>query len=276
MIVREPVVAGMFYNLHPDNLKEQIKHCFEHPLGPGKTKESKFLAAVVPHAGYAYSGPVAAWVYAKIPKANYLILGPNHGLFGSNFATMKGIWKTPLGDVKIDERVAEKLVEMNPLIELDILAHQQEHSIEVQLPFLQYRFKNFKFVPLCVANQFPDFDFLEQCQAVGKTIAAVLKKQKEKWIIIASSDFTHYQPYEYAVACDKYYIEAIEKLDEKDFFVRLQEKHASVCGFGPIAIAMIAAKQLGAKKGTLLKYATSGDVTHDKGAVVGYASIVMK
>lgn len=276
MLVREPAVAGTFYNLHPDNLKKQIENCFKHPLGPGKIREGKFIAAVVPHAGYVYSGPVAAWTYAKIPKANYIIIGPNHSLFGSNFATMKGIWKTPLGDVKIDETIAEKLVDMNPLIEFDILAHQNEHSIEVQLPFLQYRFKSFKFVPLCVVNQFPDSDFLEQCQAVGKTLAVALKKQKEKWIIIASSDFTHYQPHDYAVMCDKYCIEAIEKLDEKDFFARLQEKHASVCGFGPIAIAISASKQLGAKKGILLKYATSGDVTHDKSAVVGYASIVMK
>ena len=119
------------------------------------------------------------------------------------------------------------------------------------------------------------FDFLEECRIVGKAIADVIKKEK-KWIIIASSDFSHYIPYEAAHSTDNYVIDAILKLKERDFFLRLQERNASVCGFGPIAIAMIASKELGAKKGELLKYTTSGDVMADKGAVVGYGSIILK
>ena len=173
--------------------------------------------------------------------------------------------------------VASKLIESSPLLEYDILAHGPEHSIEVQLPFLQYRFnEDFKFVPISVINEHPSFDFLEECKVVGKVIADVIKKEKKKWKIIASSDFSHYIPYEDAYSTDKYVIDAILKLNEKDFFLRLQERNASVCGFGPIAISIIASKELGAKKGELLKYTTSGDITTDKGAVVGYGSIILR
>jgi hypothetical protein len=278
MITRPPAVAGMFYNLNPEMLRKQIKSCFDHKLGPKKIKEEKFIVAVVPHAGYPYSGPIAAWVYSAIPKCNYIILGPNHRVFGSRFGVMReGVWKTPLGSVKINKGVAGKLIESNPLLEYDVVSHESEHSIEVQLPFLQYRFKDdFEFIPISVINEFPSFDFLEECKAVGKTIASVIKKEKKEWIILASSDFSHYIPYEDAYSTDNYVIEPILRLNEKEFFLRLQEKNASVCGFGPIAIATVAAKELGAKKGKLLKYATSGDVTFDKGAVVGYASIILE
>ena len=277
MIVRPPVVAGMFYNLDSEMLKKQIGGCFKHEFGPKKIKEERFKVAIVPHAGYAYSGPIAAWVYSRIPKCNYLILGPNHTGLGSKFAIMKeGTWKTPLGPVEIDKELAGKLLERNPLFEYDIVAHEREHSIEVQLPFLQYRFDGeFKFVPICILNEFPTLDFLEECRAVGKTIAEVLKEEKN-WIVLASSDFSHYIPYEDAYEIDNYVIEAILRLNEKDFFARIQEKNASVCGFGAIAVAIVIAKELGAKEGRLLCYKTSGDVTFDRGAVVGYASIILK
>ena len=157
MIIRPPAVAGMFYNLNSEMLSKQIKSCFDHKLGPKKSKEEKFIATVVPHAGYSYSGPIAAWSYSKIPKCNYIILGPNHRVFSSRFGVMKeGVWKTPLGSANIDDKVASKLIDGSPLLEYDILAHESEHSIEVQLPFLQYRFKeDFKFVPISVINEYP-------------------------------------------------------------------------------------------------------------------------
>jgi AmmeMemoRadiSam system protein B len=277
-MIRRPAVAGMFYRLNPEMLKKEIKGCFEHKLGPKKMKKEKFVGAVVPHAGYTYSGPVAAWVYSKIPKCNYIILGPNHRVFGSRFGVMReGVWKTPLGSAKIDETVAKKIIESNPLLEYDILSHESEHSIEVQLPFLQYRFgDDFNFVPVCVMNEFPDLGFLDECKIIGKAIADVIKKEESKWIIIASSDFSHYIPYDFAYSTDKYVIDAILRLNERDIFSRIQERNASICGFGPIAVAVAASKVLGAKKGRLLKYATSGDITFDKGAVVGYASIVLE
>lgn len=272
------MVAGMFYHLNPEMLRKQIKECFEHQLGPKKIQQEKFIGAVVPHAGYPYSGPIAAWIYSIIPRCNYIILGPNHSGFGSKFGIMKeGEWKTPLGSARINEKIARKIIESSPLLEYDVLSHESEHSIEVQLPFLQYRFgKEFSFIPICVMNEYPDFDFLEECKIVGEAITDAIKKEKEKWIILASSDFSHYIPYDFAYTTDNYVIDSIINLDERDFFARLQEKNASICGFGPIAIAIVASKKLGAKKGKLIKYATSGDVTFDKGAVVGYASIILK
>lgn len=277
-MIREPAVAGMFYNLNPEMLKKQIKHCFEHELGPKKMKQEEFIGCVVPHAGYPYSGPVAAWVYSKIPKSNYIIVGPTHGPFGSDFGVMKeGVWKTPLGSVKIDDKLATKLIDSCDLLEYDIISHESEHSIEVQLPFLQYRFReDFKFVPISVMNELPSSGFLEECKIVGKAIASMIKKENKKWIIIASSDLSHYIPYDFALSTDKYVIDPILELDAKEFFSRVQERNASVCGFGPIAITIIASKILGAKKGKLLKYATSGDVIPDRGAVVGYASVILK
>jgi len=277
-MIRSPAVAGMFYHLNLEMLRKQIKGCFDHKLGPKEIKKEGFIGAVVPHAGYTYSGPVAAWVYSRIPKCNYIILGPNHRVFGSRFGVMReGVWKTPIGSAKINKKLATKLIESNPLLEYDVISHETEHSIEVQLPFLQYRFKDdFEFIPISVINEFPSFDFLEECKIVGKTIAKIIKKEKKKWIIIASTDFSHYIPYDFAYSTDEYVIDAILKLDERDVFTRIQERNASVCGFGPIVIAISVSKELGAKKGRLLKYATSGDVTFDKGAVVGYASIILE
>lgn len=274
-MIRPPAGAGTFYDLEKERLKKQIKACFNHSLGPKKIKEEKVIGVVVPHAGFIYSGPVAAWSYSRIPKANYIILGPNHRLFGTRFAIMKeGVWKTPLGDVNINEKAATEVMKC-PLIKYDPIAHQYEHSIEVQLPFLQYRFGNdFEFVPICVSNDYPTQDFLEQCRIIGKAIADAIKKQKKKWVVIASSDFSHYVPHDYAFSIDNYAIESIVDLNERSFFARVEEKNISICGFGPIAIAMVACKELDVKKGRLLKYASSGDITGDKNAVVGYASII--
>ena len=277
IILREPVAAGSFYNLNPEMLKKQISSCFNHELGPKSMKKEKFVAGVVPHAGYMYSGPIAAWVYSKIEKANFIILGPNHSGMGSRFALMKnGLWKTPLGGVVIYEEMAEALLKECKILEHDVLAHQHEHSIEVQLPFLQFRFgDDFKFVPISILNEFADETLLEACRVIGKGIANAIKKSKEKWIVLASSDFSHYVPQEIAEKVDRSVIKPILKLKEEEFFETINKKGASVCGFGPIATAIVVAKELKAKKGKLLKYATSGDVTEDYASVVGYASIIM-
>lgn len=276
-ILRPPIAAGSFYDLNAGMLKKQINACFNHKLGPKSTKKQNLIGAIVPHAGYIYSGPVAAWAYSRMENSNFIIIGPNHALLGSKFATMRsGLWKTPLGEAVISESMAETLVKDCKILEFDVLAHQREHSIEVQLPFIQFRFgDNFKFVPICILNEFVDDTLLESCKLLGKCIANNIKKQKEKWTIIASSDFSHYLPQEIAEKTDKSVIRTILKLDEKSFFDKLIEKNASVCGFGPIATLIVAAKELGAKKAQLLKYATSGDTAEDYGSVVGYASILI-
>ncbi|NCO96502.1 MAG: AmmeMemoRadiSam system protein B [Candidatus Aenigmarchaeota archaeon CG1_02_38_14] len=275
-MIRPPAVAGMFYEIDPERLKKQIKGCFTRGLGKEKIQEQSFKACVAPHAGYLYSGPIAAHVYSRIKKANYIILGSNHHPIGNKYAMGSGEWKTPLGGVKVNKKVAEQLMKC-PLLKNDPISHQPEHSIEVQLPFLQYRFGNdFSFVPIAISNDYPSRDFLEECRILGEAIADVIKKQKDDWIVIASSDFSHYVPYEYAYQIDKWVIESIVGLDEEEFFSRVQERDVSVCGFGGIAVCMVAAKKLGSKKGELLKYATSGDVIGDKNSVVGYGSIIIK
>jgi hypothetical protein len=273
--IRAPAAAGTFYDLNAENLKKQINHSFGNKFGPKSFKQEKIIAAIVPHAGYEYSGAVAAWIYSRIEPANYIILGPNHTGIGSTFAIMKrGIWKTPLGGVAVNEKVAEQLMKECNVLEYDVLAHEHEHSVEVQLPFLQHRFGNdFKFVPISVMNEFADEGLLESCRFVGKKIASVIKKQKEKWIVIASSDFSHYVPQKIATKNDRYVIKAIQKMDEKEFFERINERNATICGYGPIATAMVAAKGLGAKKVELMSYRTSGDVSGDLASVVGYSAI---
>lgn len=277
LMVRAPVAAGTFYDLDKTRLKKQIESCFSHRFGPEKVKKEKFVAAIVPHAGYVYSGPVAAWVYSIIQKANYIIIGPNHRGWGSNFAiASKGLWKTPFGGVAVDEKIAKKLIENCKLLEVDFIPHQDEHSIEVQLPFLQYKFGNdFKFVPISVTNEVADDTLLESCKAVGKAIGEAIKSSKEKWVVLASSDFSHYVPQEVAGEVDKLLINTIKKLDEEKFFGGVNSKKATVCGFGAIATTVAAAKELGAKKGKLMKYATSGDITGQFSSVVGYASVIM-
>lgn len=275
--VRAPIVAGSFYDLDPNRLKKQIRACFDHELGPKGIKKEEVIAGVVPHAGYVYSGHVASWVYSRIEKANYIILGPNHSGIGANFAiAKKGLWKTPLGGAVIDEEMADKLMEECEILEHDVIPHESEHSIEVQLPFLQYRFgSDLKFVPICILNEFADETLLESCKVVGKGIAKAIEDSEENWIVLASSDFSHYVPQESAKKTDRYLINSIKKLDEEKFFKRINKRNATVCGYGGIATVIAAAKELGAEEGELLKYATSGDITGNFASVVGYASIII-
>ena len=272
MWVREPVAAGQFYEFSKSSLTEQIGNIFKQVKMKKDKKE--FQVCIVPHAGYVYSGPVAAYAYNKIKESDYIILGPNHYGMGSEFALMKkGLWKTPLGLISIDENLAEKILGECDVVEYDVIAHEKEHSIEVQLPFLQYKFgSGFKFLPISILNEFANDSLLEKCESLGKYLAGIV--EKNKLTVIASSDFSHYVPHELAKKIDKYLIDAIVKLDVKEFFDRINEKKASACGFGLIAVAMSVAKNLKCKKGELLKYATSGDVTSDFSSVVGYASII--
>jgi len=273
IFLRPPMFAGTFYDLDPILLKKQIETCLK--IKP-KYQRKEIKAAVVPHAGYMYSGSVAAHVYSMIEKTNYLILGTNHSGMGSEFAIMKrGLWKTPLGEVVIDEELCDKLMKECNLIEYDVIPHENEHSIEVQLPFLQYRFgSDFKIIPLTVLSELPDKNLVENCKFVGKAIGKVLKKENDKWVVLASSDFSHHVQQHIAEKNDKYTIKSILKMNEEKFIESVNEKRVSICGFGAIATMMSAAREMGAKKVELLKYATSGDVTKEHFSVVGYASII--
>ena len=268
----------MFYAGTAESLKAQIEECFTHKLGPGKLPKvaekgpRSLVGFVSPHAGYVYSGPVAAHGYYNmaldgIPEV-IAIFGPNHTGQGSGISIMnEGVWRTPLGDAQIDTETAKMVMRESSLIDLDDSAHTFEHSIEVQLPFLQYLYgSTFKFVPISFIMQ-----DLESSREVGQATAKALVGKNV--VIIASSDMTHYEPQKSAEKKDKLALDAAEKMDETQFYSTVESHGISMCGYGPIIALITAAKTLGAKNAKLLKYATSGDVTGDFSAVVGYASI---
>ncbi|MCW7074882.1 MAG: MEMO1 family protein [Candidatus Methanospirare jalkutatii] len=262
---RRPAVAGMFYESSVEALRRQLEECF---AGVPR-EETEMKGAVVPHAGYIYSGSVAAAVYARMPPAEtFVILGPNHYLAGSAVATSKAKWLTPLGEVPVDEDFVEAL--RGTIIDTDETAHRQEHSIEVQLPFLQFTFRNFKFVPICMSLHDED-----TAKEVGESIAEAVLKVKRRVIVIASSDFTHYEPDSIAREKDKRVIDAICELDVAKFYRAVREVNSTACGVGPVGAMLVAAKMLGATKGLLLKYATSGDITGERSSVVGYGGIAI-
>jgi AmmeMemoRadiSam system protein B len=277
MLIRPPAVAGEMYSIEKDMLKKEIESSFNHPKGPKSFKRQKVIAAVAPHSSYLISGPVAAWTYSRLEPSNYLILGTNHAKQGSNFSiSKKGMWKTPLGELIISETLADALTNESKIIDYDIMAHENEFSVEVQLPFLQHNFGNdFKFIPIVVRNDFPDDTLLDSCKLVGKSIAKVLKKSGENWTILASSDFSRNLPSKLAKENDRELIKSILKLDEKTMFAKIAAKNMGMCGYGAVATAMIAAKELGAKKGELLKYSTSTEIAGGEEPATGFASIII-
>jgi AmmeMemoRadiSam system protein B len=275
MQVRTPAVAGMFYPSEKNKLTKLIEDCFLHQFGPGKKPpkklENKIFGVICPHAGFVYSGPIACNSLYSISSESpelFIIIGPNHWGIGRSVATMKDCeWQTPLGNVQVDSESAEEISKLSKTIELDYFSHTREHSIEVQIPILQNIFSNFKILPISLINQSK-----EVAMDVGLAIAKIARKKNV--MIIGSSDFTHYEPNEFAHEQDMALIEPILEMDVDKFYDVLQKRKVSACGYGAIASTIIACKDLGAIKGELLKYATSGDVTGDMSSVVGYGSIV--
>jgi len=276
MKTRKPAVSGIFYAGNAGELEEQIEWCFKHELGPGvvpRVNEKgprKVVALVVPHAGYYYSGPVAAHAYKALagdgPFDTAVILGPNHTGYGQPVSVWTGAsWSTPLGEVEIDRDLVQKL--MGGVIQADETAHVREHSIEVQLPWLQYLFKTVKIVPITMLAQ--DLD-------TARTVGRAISRAGDNPVIIASSDLTHYEPHSVAMQKDASIIEAIVALDEEELYERCQRLNCTMCGYGPVAAAIVAAKEVKAKKANLLKYATSGDTSGDFSRVVGYGSVVIR
>jgi AmmeMemoRadiSam system protein B len=277
--VRYPRYAGSFYAGSKESLRRQIEECFTHKFGPGKhpkvqeTGPRRIIGLICPHAGYIYSGPVAANAYYQLAMDGradvFVILGPNHQGIGSGVAIMdRGVWRTPLGDSEVDSDVAKEILRCSDIIDADETAHTYEHSIEVQLPFLQYIYGSFKFVPICFLMQ-----DLETAREVGQALAESLKDKNA--VIIASSDMTHYEPHRRASEKDKAAINAILQFDEELFYSTLESRNVTACGYGPIASLIVASKKLGFKNAELLSYRTSGDITGDMSAVVGYVAIAI-
>jgi AmmeMemoRadiSam system protein B len=275
MGVRRPWVAGAFYPASPDRLREAIEDSFTHPLGPGKlpkkgSEERKLIGVVCPHAGYTYSGPIAAHSYFHLasenPPSAVIILGPNHtGLGGPVSMWGEGAWETPLGKIEIHEPLAKKIFEASDIIDMDEFAHLKEHSIEVQLPFLQYIFRDTRIVPICMR-----FQDLGTSRAVGRAIAESVTGMDV--LILASTDLSHMEPKDSVRVKDRGVIERIESMNEEALQSWVQSQRVSMCGYGPVSATLVAAKKLGASKTQVLAYSTSGDITRDTSSVVGYAS----
>lgn len=284
MSIRRPAFAGSFYPRDPEELKNEIENCFMNKFGPGKIPSKivleetetnrQILSIVVPHAGYDYSGPVASNAYYRLAQQRkpdlVVVLGPNHRGFGSPIALMgEGEWSTPLGKVKIDEELSRELVRISGLIDLDEEAHRGEHSIEVQIPFLQYIYgSSFKLIPICMG-----FQDLDTSRELGRSIASLMKDNNA--VLVASSDMSHYVPQKTAEKLDRMVIDAVLQLDEGKLQSNVLSYRMSVCGYGPISTVLVASKLLGAKRAELLSYQTSGDTTGDYSAVVGYCSMAV-
>jgi AmmeMemoRadiSam system protein B len=267
-MIRSPVVAGQFYPASASELKAMIKKMVDE-----KAKKEEVIGLISPHAGYIYSGPVAGAAISRIKlPETFIIMGPNHTGSGKPFSIMtEGKWKTPLGEIEIDSELGKKLLANSRYLQEDKAAHLYEHSIEVQLPFLQYFKPDFKLVPIILAYAGGAI-----YKEIGREIAKSVKESGKKVVIIASSDMTHYESQASAQKKDTQAIEAILDLNEDELLKRVDEFNISMCGFAPAVSLIVAAKELGATGAELVKYQTSGDTTGDYSAVVGYAGIIIK
>lgn len=268
MTTRRSAVAGYFYPKDSETLRLDLSR-----LVKGSEKKAAVPAIVVPHAGYVYSGAVAGEVYGRVEiPAVAVVLGPNHSGRGPAVAYQReGEWETPLGGVRIDERFAAMLERSGKLFVDDDEAHRLEHSIEVQLPFLQFLRPDIRFVPICLATADPN-----DLRDVGEAVAAAMGKYADPVLVVASSDFTHYEPHEVAKERDAITIADIESLNSEKLLEHVFEVPVTMCGFAGVAAAITAARARGAKKGELIRYQTSGEVSGDLRSVVGYAGMILR
>jgi len=267
--VRHPAVAGRFYPRDPKDLREEV-HTYLSQT-PHR-KPVRALGCIAPHAGYMYSGHVAGAVFAglEIPQL-CIVMCPNHTGVGRALAIVSdGAWETPLGDVAIDSAFAGTLKQLCPLLHEDSSAHRSEHAAEVELPFLQVREPQFRFVPIALGTR--RFEALEQ---LGEAIAETIAEHKGDVLIVASSDMNHYESDAITRVKDHRAIEPILALDARALYDVVTQQHISMCGFGPAVAMLTATKKLGATSAELVKYATSGDVSGDRELVVGYAGVIV-
>jgi AmmeMemoRadiSam system protein B len=269
--VRRPAVAGRFYPAKPEALARQLDQ-YLTPEAPAREKTETALGCMVPHAGYMYSGHVAGAVFQRLPaRAAYIILCPNHTGRGAPLAIMsKGEWLTPLGSVSIDAALAQELRQSCRLLMEDAEAHKDEHSVEVQLPFLQRSVGAFTFVPIAIG-----VSRYAAMAALGHGIAGALAKSARPVMIVASSDMNHYEPDEVTRVKDRKAIDQILAMDPEGLYEVVRKEDISMCGYGPAVAMLTAVKDLGATCAELVRYATSADTSGDRSAVVGYAGMVL-
>jgi AmmeMemoRadiSam system protein B len=272
---RQPAVAGTFYPRDSRELLARVQQFLAEGRDDGSANAtpSRTIACLVPHAGYVYSGQVAGAVYARIqiPK-RVIILGPRHRLGGANFAiNSEGEWETPLGRAQIDSELARTLTNACPLLIEDQVAHKREHSLEVQLPFLQVLSKDFQFAPIAIGTL--KFDELTQ---LGHAIAQVISNSAEPILIVASSDLNHYESEEITHVKDHLAINQMHALNPRGLHETVQREDISMCGCGPAVAMLTAANDLGAMRAELVRYATSAEVLGDRDEVVGYAGMLFR
>ncbi len=266
-MIRNPVVAGQFYPDDPVTLRAELSQLIKRKT---PTVEAKMVVA--PHAGYMYSGHVAGAVYGQIePPEVAVILGPNHTGLGERAAIVPyGAFLTPLGEVPIESELAEAFLSRVSFLREDALAHLYEHSLEVQIPFLQYLNPELSLVPLCLSRL-----SLEEITTLGAGLAEAILEYSKRITLVASTDFSHYIPDEVARRKDQLAIERILELDVQGLLEVVSREDITMCGVIPTAVALEAARSLGASRAELVKYATSGEVSGDYAQVVGYAGILI-
>ena len=266
-MIRTPVVANQFYPGDPGILTRTLSD-----LIPTTSKEKKkALAVVSPHAGYIYSGAVAGETFAQVEiPDDIIILGPNHSGRGARVAMMsQGEWQMPQGNVALNSELGSRLAD-STIIEEDIIAHSYEHSLEVQVPFIQYLKDTFTLLPFVVSHiSFSD------CVTVGKEIAAAILQHNSPVLMVASTDMTHYESRKLASHKDHLALEHILSLDPEGLYNTVVDQRISMCGIMPTTIALIASLELGAKKAELIRYTDSGETSGDTQQVVGYAGCVI-
>lgn len=282
-MLRKPAVAGMFYPDDSEELVKTIEDCFLHSFGPGKIPDIESFEGndypvnvMVPHAGFQYSGTIAAHSYCELAKNGFpevfIIIGPNHTGLGSEVSVFnKGEWITPLGNIQVDEEFADTLISFSDFASADFAAHMREHSIEVQLPFLQYFSNDFKIVPVVLGSQ--------TISAANDLAAAILRageKLDKSYCVIASSDLSHFNIQERANKVDGFVLEDIENMDEFKLLEEIIQYNITMCGYGPVMTTMILSKMCGKNTSEILAYKTSGDISGDLSSVVGYASGIFK
>lgn len=269
-VIRPPAVAGSFYEADPKALGREVEELLD--IAAPATLEGNLIGLISPHAGYQYSGLTAAYGYKLLQGKSYdcvVIVGPSHREFFDGISMYPGDgYKTPLGIVTVNRDVRSKILDQNSSIALSSAGHRAEHAIEVQLPFLQKVLGSFTFVPIVIGNQTREY-----CFSLGEALATVA--QNYNLLFIASSDLSHYHPYDTAVLLDKKVIREVEAFHEDTLMRELEEEHLEACGGGPIVSIMHAAKEMGKCRSKILYHCNSGDVTGDKSAVVGYLSAAL-
>lgn len=264
---RRPAVAGQFYPASAAEIERTVRGMVAD-FGPA----GKAMGVMVPHAGYIYSGAVAAEVFASVElPQTFIIIGPNHTGLGPPASIMvSGVWQMPAGDVPVDSGLADAIRSHSLILAADEAAHVYEHSLEVQLPFLQLLAGEVSIVPICLMG-----GDTGECRAIGIAIARAVKEWSRPVLIVASSDMTHYESQDVAAAKDRLALERILELDADGLLETVREHHVTMCGYAPAAVMLNACRELGATTARLTRYATSGDVTGDDSQVVGYAGVIV-